>query len=73
VGDIIVGKSDDIVSGDAVADKDLVSVEDIRLMSVVVVSLGSGNEDSVVSSVGANDSEAESKSEQDASHDCQQN
>jgi hypothetical protein len=53
VGNIVKGKSDDVVSGNSVVNQDLISVENVRLMSVVVVSLGSGNEDSVVGSLGA--------------------
>jgi len=59
VGDIVISHSDDVSSRDAVVSQDLVGMEDIRLMSVVVVVVRTGNEDGVVSSLSAEDGDAE--------------
>jgi hypothetical protein len=59
VGDIVISHSDDVFSRISVFDQDLIGMEDIRLMSVVVVVVGTGNEDGVVSSLSAKDGKAE--------------
>ena len=47
VGDIVIGESDDIVGRNAVGTKDGVSVADVRLMAIVLVSVGASDDDDV--------------------------
>jgi len=51
VGNIVISENDDVVFVETVVNQRLISMEDISLMSVVVVSVGTSNEDSVVSSI----------------------
>ncbi len=48
VGDIVVSKSDDLVLGETVFFKNMVSVVDVGLVTVVGVCVGAGNKDSPV-------------------------
>ena len=48
---IIVGQSDDVLGIKIVFDENLISMEDIRLMSIVGVGVGAGNKDSPISSI----------------------
>ena len=46
VSDIIISESDDVIFMDTILLQDLISVEDIRLMAVVSVAVGTGDQDS---------------------------
>jgi hypothetical protein len=59
IGDIIVSHSDDVFRGKSVSLQDLISMEDISLMSVVVVIVGTSNEDGIVGSLNASHGDAE--------------
>jgi len=59
VSDIIISHSDDVFFRNAIALQELVSMEDIRLMSVVPVSIGTSDKDCVLGSLSAEDGKAE--------------
>jgi hypothetical protein len=70
VSNIVISESDDVVSFETVFNQTLISVEDIGLMSVVVVSVGTSNEDGITSSIAQSSEASESKENLDESHFC---
>lgn len=56
IGNIVIGHNDDVFSRNTIGGQDLERVEHIRLMSVVGISVRSGNQDGVV---GAHDARAQ--------------
>jgi len=67
VSDIVVHHKDDVIVRDTVLLHDLVSVGSISLVSVVVVTVGTGNNDSPVVSGGLSNS-SHSGTEKSSSH-----